>query len=71
LSKERTISSSPKKAHTCTSAICIEFHLFDTGHFALEEDGDKIADLITCFMAKNTDLLARHSETCDKCAFAA
>jgi pimeloyl-ACP methyl ester carboxylesterase len=49
----------------------IEFHLFDTGHFALEEDGDKIADLITCFMAKNTDLLARHPETWDKCAFAA
>ena len=49
----------------------IEFHLLDSGHFALEEDGDKIADLITCFMAKNSDLLTRHPEAWDKCAFAA
>jgi pimeloyl-ACP methyl ester carboxylesterase len=49
----------------------IEFHLLDTGHFALEEDGDKIADLITCFMAKNTDLSTRHPEVWDKCAVAA
>ena len=28
----------------------VEFHLFDTGHFALEEDGDLIADLIRRFL---------------------
>lgn len=28
----------------------IEFHLLNTGHFALEEDGDVIADLITRFL---------------------
>ncbi|MEJ6484757.1 alpha/beta hydrolase [Nostoc punctiforme UO1] len=28
----------------------LEFHLFDTGHFALEEDGDAIADYIHRFM---------------------
>ncbi len=28
----------------------VEFHLFDTGHFALEEDGDVIADLIRRFL---------------------
>jgi pimeloyl-ACP methyl ester carboxylesterase len=49
----------------------IELHFLDSGHFALEEDGDKIADLITCFMAKNSDLLTRHPEAWDKCAFAA
>ena len=49
----------------------IEFHIFDTGHFALEEDGDKIAHLITCFMAKHTDLLARHPEYREKCELAA
>ena len=27
-----------------------EMHLFDTGHFALEEDGDIIAELIRDFM---------------------
>ena len=27
----------------------LEFHLLDTGHFALEEDGDKIADLMRSF----------------------
>lgn len=31
----------------------IEFHLLDTGHFALEEDGDKIANYIRGFLAKN------------------
>jgi pimeloyl-ACP methyl ester carboxylesterase len=31
----------------------IDFHLLDTGHFALEEDGDKIARLIQKFMAAN------------------
>lgn len=30
----------------------IEFHLLDTGHFALEEEGDHIADLIKTFLAK-------------------
>jgi pimeloyl-ACP methyl ester carboxylesterase len=30
----------------------IEFHLIDTGHFALEEEGDLIAQLIQSFLAK-------------------
>ncbi|MFQ5594219.1 MAG: alpha/beta fold hydrolase [Anaerolineae bacterium] len=30
----------------------LEFHLLDTGHFALEEDGDAIADLIRRFLGK-------------------
>ncbi len=29
----------------------VEFHLLDTGHFALEEDGDAIANYITQFLA--------------------
>jgi len=49
----------------------IDFHILDTGHFALEEDGDTIADLITCFLAKHTDLLARHPEALGKCKVAA
>jgi len=31
----------------------VEFHLLDTGHFALEEKGSEIADLILGFMEKN------------------
>lgn len=31
----------------------IEFHLFDTGHFALEEDCDLIASYIRNFLSKN------------------
>lgn len=31
----------------------IEFHLLDTGHFALEEKGDEIADYILNFLKKN------------------
>ena len=31
----------------------IDFHLLDTGHFALEEDGDLIANLIRDFIDKN------------------
>lgn len=49
----------------------IDLHILDTGHFALEEDGDTIADLITCFLAKHTDLLARHPEALGKCKVAA
>ena len=49
----------------------IEFHLLDTGHFALEEDGDKIAYLITCFMAKHTDFLSQQPEYRETCALAA
>ncbi|MEE9532280.1 MAG: alpha/beta hydrolase [Syntrophobacteria bacterium] len=49
----------------------IEFHILDTGHFALEEDGDKIAHLITCFLAKHTDLLANHPEYRERCELAA
>ncbi|MDF5713025.1 MAG: hypothetical protein PUP93_03845 [Rhizonema sp. NSF051] len=28
----------------------VEFHLLDTGHFALEEDGDAIANYIDQFL---------------------
>jgi pimeloyl-ACP methyl ester carboxylesterase len=49
----------------------IEFHLLDTGHFALEEDGDQIAYLITCFMAKHTDFLVTHPEFSEICELAA
>jgi pimeloyl-ACP methyl ester carboxylesterase len=31
----------------------IDFHLLDTGHFALEEDGDLIASLMRDFLSKN------------------
>lgn len=31
----------------------IELHLLDTGHFALEEDGDRIAQLMTSFLDRN------------------
>jgi pimeloyl-ACP methyl ester carboxylesterase len=31
----------------------LEFNLLDTGHFALEEDGDTIADLMRNFLRKN------------------
>jgi pimeloyl-ACP methyl ester carboxylesterase len=31
----------------------VDFHLLDTGHFALEEDGDVIARHIRRFMSKN------------------
>ena len=33
----------------------IEFHLLDTGHFALEEDGKVIAEEIAEFMARNQE----------------
>ncbi|KAF3886775.1 MULTISPECIES: alpha/beta fold hydrolase [Nostocales] len=36
----------------------IEFHLVNTGHFALEEDGETIAWLITNFLAKQLQRLA-------------
>ena len=49
----------------------LEFHLLDTGHFALEEDGDKISYLITCFMAKHTDFLDTHPEYGEICQLAA
>jgi len=31
----------------------IEFHLLDTGRFALEEEGDRIAQVIQGFLAKH------------------
>jgi hypothetical protein len=31
----------------------LEFHLLDARHFALEEDGDLIADLMRTFLRKN------------------
>jgi len=33
----------------------LEFHLLNTGHFALEEDGDQIADLIRKFLSKKVN----------------
>ncbi len=33
----------------------LEFHLLDTGHFALEEDGERIAHLIRNFLARTVD----------------
>ena len=33
----------------------LEFHLLDTGHFALEEDGDEIARRIRDFLARNIE----------------
>ena len=33
----------------------VEFHLLDTGHFALEEDGDTIANLMRDFLARHVD----------------
>ncbi len=32
-----------------------ELHLFDTGHFALEEDGAVIASLMRDFLARHTE----------------
>jgi pimeloyl-ACP methyl ester carboxylesterase len=32
----------------------LDYHLLDTGHFALEEDGDKIASLMRQFLRKHT-----------------
>lgn len=37
----------------------LEFHLLDTGHFALEEDGAVIANYIRNFLGKNVDSVAR------------
>ncbi len=37
----------------------LEFHLLDTGHFALEEDGDVIAKHIRNFLGKNVDTATR------------
>ena len=36
----------------------LEFHLLDTGHFALEEDGSLIAELIRGFLKKNSSQLS-------------
>ena len=33
----------------------LEFHLLDTGHFALEEDGARIAALIRDFLDRNAN----------------
>ena len=49
----------------------IEFHILDTGHFALEEEGERIAQLMTCFMAKHTEFLVRHPEYRERCKLAA
>ena len=33
----------------------VEFHLLDTGHFALEEDDQQIASLMQKFLHKNVN----------------
>ncbi len=38
----------------------VEFHLFDTGHFALEEDGPAIAGLIRDFLTRTVTHRATH-----------
>lgn len=40
----------------------VEFHALDTGHFALEEDGDKIAELMRNFLRKNVKLRSSGEE---------
>jgi uncharacterized protein len=40
----------------------IEFHLLDKGHFALEEEGDRIAQLIQGFLAKQKNGKEKGSE---------
>jgi pimeloyl-ACP methyl ester carboxylesterase len=41
----------PAGAHPYTRDLqTLEFHLLDTGHFALEEDGDHIASLMRAFL---------------------
>jgi len=50
-----------KPYHTIKSSINsvvvdlknLEFHLLDTGHFALEEDGDVMASYMRNFLAKH------------------
>ncbi|PHS14128.1 MAG: hydrolase [Blastopirellula sp.] len=37
----------------------LEFHLLNTGHFALEEDGDIIANYIRNFLGKHVDSITR------------
>ena len=37
----------------------LEFHLLDTGHFALEEDGDEIAEKIRNFLSAQNNLRTR------------
>ncbi|HZN69765.1 MAG TPA: alpha/beta hydrolase [Tepidisphaeraceae bacterium] len=37
----------------------VEFHLLDTGHFALEEEGGRVAHLIRQFLAKNVPVAER------------
>ena len=37
----------------CRDLNNLEFHLLDTGHFALEEDGDRIADLMRSFLSRH------------------
>lgn len=41
----------------------VEFHLFDTGHFALEEDGAEIAERIRGFLGRYVDFKAGNAIT--------
>ncbi|MBW8016176.1 MAG: alpha/beta hydrolase [Planctomycetes bacterium] len=38
----------------------VDYHLLDTGHFALEEDGNLIANLMRDFLEKNVDIHKTH-----------
>jgi pimeloyl-ACP methyl ester carboxylesterase len=37
----------------------LDFHLLDTGHFALEEDGDEVAGLMRAFLRKQPKMSAK------------
>ncbi len=51
----RTTRSSRPPEPSPTSATCktLEFHLLDAGHFALESNGDEIAELMREFLGKH------------------
>lgn len=49
----------------------LEFHLFDTGHFALEEDGAEIAQLMHDFLDRKVTLQNAGSPTSSRAASAA
>lgn len=49
----------------------LEFHLLDTGHFALEEDGQVIAETIRNFMDKNVQLQSQQAQQPSKSTYAA
>ncbi len=48
-------NNSPIPVGSGMPAALLEFHLLDTGHFALEEDGNLIAGHIRKFLTKHVD----------------